>query len=88
MSEYNSIYVTIGYRKLLPLLESFHDTGLYFSQLLVWVKNIPILEQLIIQHKHELIIYGWKGRHEFYGDFDTTDVGKLIKQCLISYIQQ
>lgn len=72
LSDYNSIYVTITGKELMPLLTSFVDSGYYFSQLLVWLKNNHVLGRTDYANKHELIVYGWKGRHEFYGDFDTT----------------
>lgn len=72
VSEYNSIYVTIAGMQLSHLFNAFKDLHLYFSQLLVWVKNNHVLGRTDYANRHELIFYGWKGKHKFYGDFDTT----------------
>jgi DNA modification methylase len=72
MEQTNSIYITIAYQQLLSLLQSLEEQDYYFSQLLVWVKNNHVLGRTDYADKHELIVYCWKGKHEYYGDFDTT----------------
>lgn len=84
MAEYNTIYVAIVGRQLRQLLQVFEDLDLYFSQLLVWVKNNHVLGRTDYANKHELILYGWKGKHEFYGEFDTTvwEINKPVSNNL------
>lgn len=72
LKENNSIYITISDQKLLELLESARETDTKMSQILVWVKNNHILGRQDYSNKHELIFYGWKGKHKYYGNFDTT----------------
>lgn len=72
LNETNSIYVTISGQKLLQLLQAFKDKDFKMSQLLVWVKNNHVLGRQDYSNKHELIWYGWKGKHKYYGGFDTT----------------
>lgn len=72
LSETNAYYLTISDQKLLDLSDALIDTGFKISQYLVWVKNNHVLGRQDYANKHELIIYGWKGKHEFYGDFQTT----------------
>jgi len=68
----NSVYICTSYSKLFDLLEQFKQKEFYFSQLLVWVKNNHVLGRSDYANKHELILYGWLGKHEYYGNFDTT----------------
>jgi len=72
LNDTNSVYITIAGTQLLSLLSALKDTDYYFSQLLVWVKNNHVLGRTDYANKFELIIYCWKGKHEFYGDFQTT----------------
>jgi len=72
LKEENSIYLTISGQKLLELLQSARASDIKMSQLLVWVKNNHVLGRQDYSNKHEMIFYGWKGKHKFYGQFDTT----------------
>ena len=72
LNETNSIYITIAGQQLLSLLQAIKDLDFHLGQILVWVKNNHILGRTDYANKHELILYCWKGKHEFYGDFDTT----------------
>jgi len=72
LKEENSIYLTISDQKLLELLQSARNSDIKMSQLLVWVKNNHVLGRQDYSNKHEMIFYGWKGKHKFYGQFDTT----------------
>lgn len=38
-----------------------------FTQLLVWIKDSAIIGRLDYLPQHELIAYGWYGKHAFYG---------------------
>lgn len=38
-----------------------------FSQLLVWIKDSAIIGRLDYLPQHELIAYGWYGKHRFRG---------------------
>jgi len=71
MAEYNSIYCFIGGKEIHNLILSFAEAGYYYSQDLKWVKNNHVLGRLDYNPKSENIIYGWKGRHKFYGGFNT-----------------
>lgn len=71
-SEYNTIYVSISGKEVLNLGLAFNDVGIYKSCELVWVKNNHVLGRQDYNSKHELVLYGWKGKHKFYGDFSTT----------------
>lgn len=84
LSEYNTVYVFISVRELLNMLLAFQDAGYYMSSILVWVKNNHILSRNDYAFQHEDIIYGWKGKHKFYGEFSSTVIfeDKPIKNDL------
>ena len=83
-SDYNSFYITISGQKLYELIQALQDKGYKISQHLVWVKNNHVLGRQDYANKHELIVYGWKGQHKFYGDFQTSvwEVNKPMKNDL------
>jgi len=83
-SEYNSFYITISDQKLYELITSLQNNDFKISQHLVWVKNNHVLGRQDYANKHELIIYGWKNQHKFYGDFQTSvwEVNKPLKNGL------
>jgi DNA modification methylase len=41
------------------------QAGLYYSQLIIWVKNNIVLGRKDYNPQHELIAYGWFGAHKF-----------------------
>ena len=68
--------------------KAFQDTGMYFSQCLIWVKNNLVLGRLDYQKKHETCLYGWKegAGHYFTNQRTNTtviedklDIKKLTK---------
>jgi DNA modification methylase len=71
-AEYNTLYITISGQRLLELSLALLDNGFRISQYLVWAKNNHVLGRQDYANRHELIIYGWKNHHKFYGDFSTT----------------
>lgn len=71
------------------------NSGFYFKQCLIWVKNSAPLSRQDYNWKHEPILYGWKpgAAHYFVGDFtkttvidDDIKVNRLNKKELIDYI--
>jgi DNA modification methylase len=61
----NSIYIFNSDKMILFLKEAIFESGYKFSQLLIWIKSHPVVGRLDYQPQHELIAYGWYGRHEF-----------------------
>ena len=47
-----------------------------------WVKNNHVLGRLDYNPKSENILYGWKGKHEFYGGFQTDVI--FVDKPLVS----
>jgi DNA modification methylase len=61
----NAIYVFNSDRMIFALREGFKRAGIRFSQLIVWVKNQPVIGRMDYLPQHELIAYGWYGTHKF-----------------------
>jgi DNA modification methylase len=61
----NSIYIFNCDKMIFALKQGMENAGLYFSQLLVWIKSHSVVGRKDYLPQHELIAYGWKGRHEF-----------------------
>ena len=51
----------------LALREWMLQAWMRFTQLLVWIKDSAIIGRLDYLPQHELIAYGWYGKHAFYG---------------------
>lgn len=77
-AKYNTVYCFIPGKEIHTLIKAYEDAGLYYSQNLTWVKNNHVLGRMDYKPRSEDIIYGWKGRHKFYGEF-TTDVLEFPK---------
>ncbi len=61
----NSIYIFNCDKMIFALKQGMVDAGLYFSQLLIWVKSHSVVGRKDYLPQHELIAYGWKGTHDF-----------------------
>ncbi|MFC1638843.1 DNA-methyltransferase [Patescibacteria group bacterium] len=61
----NAAYVFNSDRMVFALREGMLAAGFKVSQLLVWAKTHSVVGRLDYQPQHELIAYGWRGRHEF-----------------------
>ena len=65
LSEYNTYYIFNGDSKLFALYKALKELNFYNSQLLIWIKNSCILGRKDYLPQHELIAYGWYGKHKF-----------------------
>jgi DNA modification methylase len=65
LSKKNSIYVFNSDKMIFALRQAFVELDLKVAQLIIWVKSQPILGRLDYLPQHELILYGWKGTHEW-----------------------
>lgn len=72
LADYNQVYVFCTGSKLVDLLNVFRKNGVYFSLLLVWIKNRHVFSRTDYLFQNEFIVYGWKGRHKFFGKKQTT----------------
>jgi site-specific DNA-methyltransferase (adenine-specific) len=72
LAEYNTVYIFMSNKELHSLRLALDDCGYSWGDYLVWVKNNHVLGRKDYNAKHEFIVYGWKGKHKFYGGFSTT----------------
>ncbi len=63
----NTAYVFMHGQELHNLRLAFDDAGFSWGDYLVWVKNHHVLGRKDYNARHEFVVYGWKGRHKFYG---------------------
>jgi DNA modification methylase len=64
LEHYNTVYIfnsDLMYRALRTGMEA---AGFYYSQMLIWVKNTVVVGRKDYLPMHELIAYGWYGRHK------------------------
>lgn len=61
----NALYVFNSDKMIFALREGIRDAGWNFTQTLVWVKTHAVLGRMDYLPQHELIAYGWRGRHAF-----------------------
>ena len=62
----NSVYIFNTDKMALVIKQAIEQEGGKFSQLLVWVKSSSVIGRLDYNPQHELILYGWFGKHQFH----------------------
>lgn len=72
LSSKNSWYIFNSDKMLFALKQALDKAGLHFGQLLIWVKSQPVVGRLDYLPQHELIVYGWYGRHAFHKSKDKS----------------
>lgn len=66
-NDYNSIYCFVADKELHSARAAFDDNDFTWSDYLVWNKSKPEHHSKDYDSKHELIIYGYRSKHKFYG---------------------
>ncbi len=61
----NSCYIFNADKMIFALRKGMVDAGYRFSQLLIWAKTAAIIGRMDYLPQHELIAYGWFGKHSF-----------------------
>lgn len=70
-AEYNTAYIWSAGQHLHEIRLAMEDSGMHWGSYLIWLKNNHVLGRHDYNHKTEYCIYGWKGKHKFYGGFRT-----------------
>ena len=83
-----SFYIWGGYANLGNYPPVLKESGLYFSQGIVWDKEHPVMTRKDFMGAFELAFYGWRegAGHHFYGPhnvFDIWHVKKISPQKMI-----
>lgn len=68
----NSIYIFNSDKMIFAVKEALEAEGGKFAQLLIWAKNHTVIGRLDYNPQHELIAYGWIGKHRFYKSTDKS----------------
>ena len=65
LASYNACYIFNSDLMFSSLREGMQQAGFYYSQMLIWVKNTVVIGRKDYLPMHEIIAYGWFGRHKF-----------------------
>lgn len=65
LTDKNSAYIFNSDKMIFALRDGMLRAGFKFSQLIVWIKNHAPIGRLNYLPAHELIAFGWFGRHDF-----------------------
>ncbi len=64
LEPYNACYIFNSDLMYPALRQGMKDAGFYYSQGLIWIKNTVVLGRKDYLPMHELIAYGWCGKHK------------------------
>lgn len=64
LASHNTFHIFGCDSMFLAMRDGIKDSGLHFSQMLVWLKNQPVMGRMDYLPQHELIAYGWYGKHK------------------------
>jgi site-specific DNA-methyltransferase (adenine-specific) len=65
LESYNTAHIFNSDLMYFDLRKGMEMAGFYYSQMIIWVKNSVVVGRKDYLPKHELIAYGWFGRHKF-----------------------
>jgi DNA modification methylase len=65
LTKKNSIYIFNCDKMIFALRDACLEAGMKVAQLIIWVKDKAIIGRLDYMPQHELILYGWRGTHDF-----------------------
>jgi len=73
-ADYNTIYIWAIDKQFKNIFDAFEKCKINFTHQIIWLKNNHVMTRSKQDHspKHEACLYGWKGKHKFYGGFKTT----------------
>jgi len=76
-----AFYIWGGYSNIWNYPNALRDCELYFSQMIIWVKEHPVLTRKDFMGAHEWCFYGWKegAAHKFFGPPNATDLWHVKK---------
>ena len=76
-----SFYIWGGYSNIWNYPNALKESQLYFSQMIIWVKEHPVLTRKDFMGNHEWRFYGWRegAAHRFLGPPNITDVWSVKK---------
>lgn len=72
LASYNACYIFNADKMIWSLRDGLIDAKFKLAQLLVWVKSQSVVGRLDYAPQHELIVYGWYGKHRFQRSKDKS----------------
>ncbi len=72
LTRQNACYIFNADKMVFALKDGMTESGFKASQLLIWIKSQAVLGRLDYAPQHELIVYGWYGKHKFRRSKDKT----------------
>jgi DNA modification methylase len=71
---------------MMMMMMMMNENGFPLRHTIIWVKNNHVLGRTDYNYKHEPILYGWNGKHKFYGGgeqkFSVWNYDKPLKNDL------
>jgi DNA modification methylase len=64
LEEYNAVYIFNADPMFPSLRAGMKSAGFYYSQMIIWLKNQPVMSRKDYLSMYELIAYGWFGKHK------------------------
>ncbi len=64
LDTYNAVYIFNSDIMFPALRTGLKQAGLYYSQMIIWLKNQPIMGMKDYLSMFELVAYGWFGKHK------------------------
>lgn len=64
LTEYNAVYIFNADPMFPSLRAGMKAAGFYYSQMIIWLKNQPVMSRKDYLSMYELIAYGWFGKHK------------------------
>ncbi len=65
LDNYNTFHVFNSDLMFFALKQGMMSAGITFSQMLIWLKNQPVMSMKDYISQFEVIAYGWHGKHKF-----------------------
>jgi len=77
----HAFYIWGGYSNIWNYPNALRDCELYFSQMIIWDKEHPVLTRKDYMGAHEWCFYGWKegAAHRFFGPPNVSDLWHVKK---------
>jgi len=64
LSQYNAIYIFGADNMLRAMRNGMDYSNCFYSQMLIWIKNTVVPGRKDYLPMHEIIVYGWYGKHK------------------------
>lgn len=81
-NDFNTVYVFMSGWHLHDFRMAMEDQHITWGDYLIWVKNHHVLGRKDYNAAHEFVVYGWKDKHKFYGNSNSTTLLEYNKPHL------